>query len=191
MQSRTFFLVLVAVVAIGAGWYLFRPERLFINDTVNEALPAGGPTTSASTMPVTLSMGRFHDGSHETNGVATIYRQPDDTRVLRLTDFHTSNGPDVHVYLVAAEDVMDNETVTKAGFVDLGSLKGNVGDQNYTVPDDVDLGTHRTVAIWCARFSVNFGAAPLEMVSEVASIFSTTKTSIQRTTSWPSIACWT
>jgi hypothetical protein len=78
-----------------------------------------------------------------------------------LTNFETSNGPDVRVYLVAAEDAKDNETVKKAGFIDLGSMKGNKGDQNYDVPADADLNKYRSVSIWCRRFSVNFGAASL------------------------------
>ena len=84
-----------------------------------------------------------------------------DERILRLTNFKTSNGPDVHVYLVAAPDATDNATVTKAGFVDLGSMKGNVGDQNYDVPDSVDLGKYRAATIWCERFNINFATAPL------------------------------
>jgi hypothetical protein len=51
--------------------------------------------------------------------------------------------------------------VTKAGFVDLCSIKGNIGDQNYTLGSDVDLSKYRPVSVWCKRFSVNFGAAPL------------------------------
>jgi hypothetical protein len=57
--------------------------------------------------------------------------------------------------------VNDNATVTTAGFVDLGSLKGNIGDQNYEVPSNVDLSKYRAATIWCKRFSVNFGTAPL------------------------------
>jgi hypothetical protein len=81
--------------------------------------------------------------------------------VLRFTDFKTSNGPDVHVYLFAADDASDSESVTKADFVDLGSIKGNIGDQNYTLGSDVDLSKYRAVSVWCKRFSVNFGAAAL------------------------------
>jgi hypothetical protein len=82
-------------------------------------------------------------------------------RVLRLTDFATSNGPDVRIYLVAAADVQDNETVKTAGFVELGPMKGNIGDQNYDIPATVDLANYKTVTIWCKRFGVNFGSAPL------------------------------
>ena len=72
-----------------------------------------------------------------------------------------SNGPDVRVYLVAAPDTNDDATVIQSGFIDLGSMKGNIGNQNYEVPPDTDLSRYRSVSIWCRRFGVNFGAAPL------------------------------
>ena len=67
----------------------------------------------------------------------------------------------MRVYIVAASDATDNDTVTTAGFVDLGEMKGNKGDQNYDVPADVDLAKYRAVTIWCRRFDVNFGTPPL------------------------------
>ena len=161
MKRRTI-LVIAALIVVLAGWYLFRPERLFVNATVNEAFPAavGGKAAGAGS-PVTLAQGRFHDGAHKTAGTATIHQLPDGKRVLRLTDFETSNGPDVRVYLVAAEDATDNDTVTRAGFMELGSLKGNIGDQNYDLPAETDLTKYKSVTIWCRRFGVNFGTAPL------------------------------
>jgi hypothetical protein len=146
----------VLIVVGGAGaWYAFRPERLFINQRVNEQFP------TASAASNKLATGQFHSGAHETKGTATLFQLADGKKMLRLTDFATSNGPDVHVYLVAANDAKDNETVTKAGFVDIGSLKGNIGDQNYDLPANMDLARYRAVTIWCKRFSVNFGTAPL------------------------------
>jgi hypothetical protein len=162
----------IGVVVVGAvGWYLFRPELLFVNTKVNEEL-AAAPTASATdvatagaTVPATLAAGQFHSVSHETKGTATIHDLGGGHRVLRLTEFATSNGPDVRVYLVAAADAKDNETVTKAGFVELGKLKGNEGDQNYDVPADLDLSKYRAVTIWCRRFGVNFATAPLTPAS--------------------------
>jgi len=152
--------VVIAVLLVAAGaWYAFRPERLFINQKVNETFP----TASTATKPTTLARGNFHGIAHETRGVATIYQLPDGKRTLRLTDFQTSNGPDVQVYLVAAADAGDNETVTRAGFLSLGAMKGNVGDQNYDVASDVDLTKYRAVTIWCRRFGVNFATAPLQV----------------------------
>src|ERR1041384_2970787 len=155
-MSKKLTIALVVLVVIGAGaWYAFRPERLFINNKVNEQFP----TASAATNK--LVSGQFHSGAHETKGTATLFQLADGKKTLRLTDFATSNGPDVHVYLVAASDAKDNDTVTKAGFVDIGSLKGNIGDQNYELPGNADLAKYRAVTIWCKRFSVNFGTAPL------------------------------
>jgi len=159
------------VVLGGIGWYLFRPELLFVNKKVNEELavaPAASATdvaTAGAALPATLFAGQFHSVSHETRGTATIHDLGGGHRVLRLTQFATSNGPDVRVYLVAAADAKDNETVTKAGFVELGKLKGNEGDQNYDIPADLDLSKYRAVTIWCRRFSVNFATAPLTPAS--------------------------
>ena len=148
------------VVLGGIGWYLFRPELLFVNKKVNEAQVA----SAGASVSRALVAGQFHSVAHETRGTATI-QDVGGRRVLRLSDFATSNGPDVRVYLVAASDAKDNETVTKSGFVELGKLKGNQGDQNYDVPDDLDLSRYRAVTIWCRRFSVNFATAPLTPAS--------------------------
>ena len=149
-------LVVLGVV----GWYLFRPELLFLNTKVHEEEVAAVGSAARS-----LATGQFHSVAHETHGTATIEDVGDGRRVLRLTEFATSNGPDVRVYLVAATDAADNETVKQAGFVELGKLKGNQGDQNYDVPDDLDLTRYRAVTIWCRRFSVNFATAPLTPAS--------------------------
>jgi hypothetical protein len=150
----------VAAVALaGVGWALFRPELLFVNKTANDAFPVA--SAASGTAPISLAAGQFHSVAHKTMGTAAVYRLPGSKRVLRLTDFETSNGPDVHVYLVAAADAKDNATVKDAGFLDLGSIKGNQGDQNYEVPESTDLGKYRAVTIWCRRFGVNFGTAPL------------------------------
>ena len=112
-------------------------------------------------MPVKLAQGDFRGIAHETKGMASIYQLPGGKKVLRFSAFETSNGPDVHVYLVAATDAKDDDTVKKAGFIDLGSIKGNIGDQNYDLPGDVDLAKYRAVTVWCKRFGVNFATAPL------------------------------
>jgi hypothetical protein len=147
----------IAAVAAIVAWYAFRPERLVVNRSVNEAMPAA----QGSTSPQPLVSGQFYGILHPTAGTATIYRMGDGSRVLRFTGFSTSNGPDVHVYMVAADDAKDSASVLRAGFIDLGTIKGNMGDQNYPLSPDVDLSKYRAVSVWCKRFSVNFGAAPL------------------------------
>src|SRR5579863_5264652 len=156
---KTWIKLAIPIVAVAAflAWYAFRPERLVVNRRVDEAMPAA----QGSSSPQPLVSGQFYSILHPTEGTATIYQMGDGTRVLRFTSFSTSNGPDVHVYLVAADDAKDIATVEKAGFVDLGVIKGNIGDQNYTLARDLDLTKYRAVSIWCKRFSVNFGAAAL------------------------------
>jgi hypothetical protein len=146
--------IAVVVVLIVGLWYWFRPDRLFSNVRVDEAMPEA---QGAAALP--LESGTFYTILHPTSGTATIYKMADGTRMLRFTNFDTSNGPDVHVYMVAADDAKDAATVERAGFVDLGVIKGNVGDQNYGLPSDLDIAKYRAVSIWCKRFSVNFGAA--------------------------------
>jgi hypothetical protein len=106
-----------------------------------------------------VATGTFHGAAHSTSGRATVYSD----NTLRLTHFKTSNGPNLHVLLIAATDAQDNDDFIKKGIerVDLGPLKGNEGDHNYMVPAGTDLNKYRAVSIFCERFNVNFGAAPL------------------------------
>ncbi len=162
-------LLIVVIVAAAAGWYLFRPERLFISTQVNESFPEVTQASSVSAkQPEILAQGDFHSGAHETKGTAAVYELPDGKRVLRFSNFETSNGPDVNIYMVAAEDALDNDTVKNSGFVTLGSIKGTKGDQNYDLPADLDLNKYRAVTVWCKRFGVNFGTAPLKMPAQMA-----------------------
>lgn len=110
-----------------------------------------------------VATGTFHGAAHQTSGRATVYHTSTGD-VLRITHFKTSNGPNVHVLLVAASDAKDDENflTEKLDRVDLGPLKGNEGDQNYTIPDGTDLSKYKTVSIFCERFNANFGAAPLQ-----------------------------
>jgi Electron transfer DM13 len=154
----------VTVIISVCLWYAFRPEKLFVNKKVNEGLPSN----VGELMP--LFTGQFSSGAHSTSGRATIYQQPDGSRVLRLTNFSTSNGPAVHVILSDRTGVMPDKDMNlgdskSADYKnrDLGELKGNLGDQSYPIPSSVDIGKSSTIAIYCARYHVVFGTAKLEL----------------------------
>ena len=101
---------------------------------------------------VTLVSGDFSGNSrYEINGEALVLNDGTDERFLRFENFNSSNGPDLKVYLRAES----------GEFVSLGDLKGNIGDQNYEIPTDVELDEFSTVEIWCERFGVGFGQAEL------------------------------
>lgn len=138
---------IAAVPILVAGWFAFRPEKLFIDEKVHEAAAQDAKTIRAAT---------FASYAHETTGTASLV-QAGGKSFVRLTNFKTSNGPDVHLYLVKGED----PKATEMGFLDLGNLKGNVGDQNYEVPNGTNLSEYGAVAVWCKRFDVGFGGASI------------------------------
>ena len=120
-----------------------------------------GTTRAQQKGPNVLARGEFHNADKAGKGTATVYQVAKGKRLLRLTGFAVDNGPDLHVRLIAADDARDTASVAKTGHVELGKLKGNKGNQNYDLPENVDLSKYKVVSIWCNRFSVNFAAAPL------------------------------
>ncbi|MGK5521873.1 DM13 domain-containing protein [Micromonospora sp. URMC 107] len=168
--------VVVVVLAAGSafGLYWFQPWKLVTDAEVDEALssveptpaPVGSatPATAAPAGPVLVGRGDFVTHEHDTSGSARIVRRPDGRHRLELVGLATSNGPDLRVWLTdqpvrsgtAGWRVFDD-----GRWVELGRLKGNRGDQGYDIPADVDLTGLTSVSIWCKRFAVSFGAAPL------------------------------
>ena len=146
---------LVGFVAGNAFWYLASP--LWIDNVVSEDV------TATDTAKV-LATGAFSDADavHRGKGTATVYEGTGGQRTLRFTDFEVTNGPDLEVWLVAADTVTSNADVTGSEWVALGQLKGNIGDQNYDIPADVDLSKYRSVVIWCEQFGVLFSPAALK-----------------------------
>ena len=92
---------------------------------------------------------------------ATIYRAPDGSHVLRLEDFNVTNGPDLHVILTPHANPEGRADVSAPGYVDLGKIKGNAGNQNYEIPAGVDVASQMTVVIYCQPFHVVFSTASL------------------------------
>jgi Electron transfer DM13 len=149
------------LTVVAAGGYLAYASMVdkVVDENVAvalETLPLDGAGQRAPTAEnVALARGAFTSGEHETSGTATVVRLATGNRVLTLTGFSTSPGPDLRVYLVTGgpEELGD--------VVDLGGLKGNKGNQQYEIPVGAELGSHRTVVVWCRAFSVAFGSAPL------------------------------
>jgi hypothetical protein len=159
LSRRKWILGAVGLPILVAAWWAFRPEKLWINEKVSEPAPF-----ASSTDPQPLYTGRLEGKAHQTSGRATIYKTSDGKQYLRLTDFTTSNGPDVHVVLARSDDEGLDQEIVKGDLdrVELGSLKGNQGDQNYDLPASVDLNTYNAVTIYCERFHAVFGVARLE-----------------------------
>ena len=145
---------LIGFVAGNAFWYLASP--LWIDNVVQEALPDAANTTP-------IAEGRFRDADsvHKGSGTATVVRTARGSHILRFPGFRSTNGPDLKVYLVKARDIQKSSDVTESQWVSLGRLKGNIGDQNYTLPADLDPRSYGSVVIWCEQFGVLFSSAKL------------------------------
>jgi hypothetical protein len=118
-------------------------------------------TEAPAPQVVTLAEGSFIPrGRYSGEGRAVVLNDGSEQRFLRFENFSTDNGPDLRVYLSASSAEGDSGAFDD-DFVDLGVLKGNIGDQNYEIPVGVDLSVYDTVVVWCVRFSTPFTAADL------------------------------
>lgn len=122
---------------------------------------------AAQSGPVVLHTGQFISHEHETTGTASIIRNENGQHQLVFENLNTSNGPDVHVWVSAGEVVEGLAGFKSAGDherIDLGIIKGNKGNQVYDLPADFDVSKWKSIDLWCDRFNVSFGAAPLNTV---------------------------
>ena len=119
------------------------------NSTVDENMSA----TMKNTKALTGNFVGSGDGFHKAEGVVKVITLADGKTFLRLENLKATNGPDLYVYLSTGKDVSD--------IVNLGRLKGNIGNQNYEIPPGTNLSKYDTVLIWCKAFSTLFGSAKL------------------------------
>lgn len=181
-------LVAFGTVALIVAFLLFRPDKLFVDDVVDESLAdafpvATQPTTTTTTTtttaapptettdtpatttaapepagPIALGAGAFYGIDHSASGTATVYQQGGD-HVLRFEDdTDIQNGPDLWVWVLESDSYGGGDP---GEFIELGKIKGNVGGQNYELPTEFNPDVHQFVLIWCKRFSVPFAASPL------------------------------
>lgn len=125
----------------------FSKQNTTINENMNETTMTNNKTAPSGDF---VDAG---DGFHKADGIAKIISLADSRTFLRLENLKTTNGPDLYVYLSVGKDTSD--------IVNLGRLKGNIGNQNYEIPTGTDLSKYNTVLIWCKAFSTLFGSAKL------------------------------
>lgn len=175
--------VLIAVPGLVAGWWLGSP--LFRDISVDEQFPrsvgavipadmtreqveqemasaaerteeAAEPMTGPMADATRVLFGSFvgADEFHRGAGSAAVYRLADGSHVLRIEELQVTNGPDLHVFV-------NPQAGSTEGAIDLGTLKGNRGNQNYVIPPEVPIDQIAEVTIYCVRFRVLFATAPL------------------------------
>ena len=175
LRRRLVWAAAVTAVAVIAAALVFEPWKLVIDESVDEAVPtvsaaapaapAAAPAADPPAGPTVLARGTLVSHEHESSGSVVLLRLADGSRVLRLEDLQTSNGPALRVWLTDAPVLPGREgwfVFDDGRHVDLGDLKGNIGSSNYPIPADADLAGLSSVSIWCERFSVSFAAAQLD-----------------------------
>lgn len=165
----------VVLVAVGAGLWAFEPWRLFTSSEIDEARPAarvvdtatadpsGTPTPQSQAADQTLARGEFEDAEHDTSGQVEILQLADGRRFVRFEDLASSDGPDLHVWISDRPSGGDWNSYDDGRYVKLGELKATHGNQNYEIPESADLHGLKSVVIWCDRFNVAFGTAPVAL----------------------------
>lgn len=178
----------VGAVALAVGLWAFEPWRLFTSSEIDEDRPTSsarggsatsgpapslthsptpGPTHSPTPSPAAedrvLARGEFEDAEHDTAGRVEVLELADGRRFVRFEDLASSDGPDLHVWVTDQPSGGDWGSYDDGRYVRLGELKATHGNQNYEIPASADLAGLRSVVIWCDRFNVAFGTAPVSL----------------------------
>jgi hypothetical protein len=131
---------------------------------MDEPMPTSIPEPTATVIqePILITQGDFYgaDDFHQGRGDAFIYQNPDGSYFLRFENFEVTNGPQLHVILGREPNPFNHDTL--GDYLDLGPLKGNIGDQNYVIPAGTDLETYGSVVIYCVPFRAIFAIAPIK-----------------------------
>jgi hypothetical protein len=176
MNKSIIVAIIIAAIAVPVGVYATSP--LFTNTMIDEPAPVADNMMEDTSMEEATTedkegdammedkgegmmtetelAGGFSgagDGIHHAQGAVKVIYLEGESDVLRLENLRVTNGPDLYIYLSTDKQASD--------FVDLGRLKANSGNQNYDIPDGIDLSKYNTVLIWCKQFSVLFGSAEL------------------------------
>lgn len=178
---------ILGTLALIAGAFIFQPWKLFIDTEVQEGIPTveqtqesakeqtsesatepidtePAPKETTDTEPIVLARGTLISHEYETSGEVKILQLADGSRILRLENLATSDGPRVEVWLTDAPVIEGLEgwfVFDDGNYESLGAMKGNKGNQNYKIPEDLDLSDFSSMSLWCVTFAVSFGAAEL------------------------------
>jgi hypothetical protein len=166
---------IVAMVVVTIGLWAFQPWRLFTSSQIDEPAPVSAadseppsqseapPRKTVTPQDEVLATGEFEDAEHDTNGIAKVIELGDGRRFVRLERLATSDGPDLHVWATDRRSGGPWGSYDDGRYLALGKLKATHGNQNYEIPDDADLSDLTSVVIWCDRFNVAFGTAPIRI----------------------------
>lgn len=128
-----------------------KKETLAPTTMLNESIIITDTNKMASEPILT---GTFSSGPFGTvTGKAETFKQGSMYSV-KLSDFNTTNGPALHVYL--------SKEPMPVSFIDLGVLKSTNGNQVYAVSGMPDFAEYKYISIHCVAYNHLFGSALLK-----------------------------
>ena len=141
------------ILIVGAAYWLVSP--IFLDKEVQEAVVDIGVAASAPSEQTILAEGSFVDADafHKGAGVVRLISVGGKNFIRFEDDFKVTNGPDLFVYF--------GKDGAYASEAKIAALKGNIGSQNYEVPEGIRVDEYNEVWIWCRAFSVPFTHAVL------------------------------
>jgi hypothetical protein len=182
----------LGVVLLGAAVAMYLLSPLFISNASYLSFPTLGMMPSRTARPATATpdptetpvssptiqddeaifesssslliwQADFYAVAHPGRGSANVYMMEDGSLIVRLEDFEVEDGPELHVYLTDQDPVQNTEGIELTNAIDLGELRGLIGDQSYLVPSGLDLSQYLSVVIWCEPYLIPFIAAPVQL----------------------------
>ncbi len=128
-------------------------------------------SSTPSITEAVLQTGVFYPVAHEGSGTVKIVQQANGKRFLKLSNFSTTNGPAIYVWLSTAIEPKSSASIsTKASdYLQLGNVipAGTVFPitaLQLEIPDGLDISSFKSVVIWCVDFKVNFASAALKVL---------------------------
>jgi hypothetical protein len=149
-MKKLLFISLILFVAV-LGYWLISP--FFIDSIVSEDFPIDRGELDAE--PVLVATGSFvgFDRIHYGSGNVGLIETTVGYIIRFEEDFNVANGPDLFVGFGRDGSYIKGS--------EIGRLKGNIGSQNYSVPENIDIENFNEIWIWCRVFSTGFARAEL------------------------------
>ena len=149
MPFKIVWIIVILIVVVLAFWFFL--GKTFFPKDIQDTTPKNFDIKKQGSF---IKIDSIHKGEGQAKFVKS-----DNEYSLLLENFKVTSGPDLYVYLSKGTNI---DSKNKLGeFKSLGQLKGNSGNQVYSITEQ-DIKNYNSVVIWCKRFSALFTSASLK-----------------------------
>ena len=142
--------------------------RVVVEQQVDTALREPLLPAMRSSKAKVIARASLYSIERASSGKALLYRLPNDRLALRMEDFKTSSNTDLFVWLSEARRPRTTKQASRAEHQTIRALKSTVGTQNYLLPRNLDVGSIRSVVIWCEPVQIAYAGASLRSSADSA-----------------------